>query len=45
MMIVTWSDLDTIKLLVIYIAQNPDSENYEGDKMTSEHLKSLGILQ
>lgn len=42
---ITRGDLDTIKSLVIYIAQNPDSENYEGNKMTSEHLKSLGILQ
>ena len=42
---ITRSDLDTIKSLVIYIAQNPESMNYEGDKMTSEHLKTLGILQ
>lgn len=39
------SDLDTIKSLVIYISMNPDSANFQGDKMTSEHLKSLGILQ
>ena len=42
---ITRSDLDTIKSLVLYINQNPDSEKFEGDKMTSEHLKSLGILQ
>ena len=42
---ITRYDLDTIKSLVIYISLNPDSKNFQGDKMTSEHLKSLGILQ
>ena len=42
---ITRYDLDTIKSLVIYISMNPDSINFQGDRMTSEHLKSLGILQ